>query len=459
TNNVHPFSTLSESDQFSQEFQLIGSAFDDRMSYVAGLFYFQEETENRRSVSLLGPFSPAISNLFFLSASSTELRADNEAIAAFAQVEWEFNDNWRTTLGVRYTDEKRELERDRFDPDPATLDANGGFAAPVGGGLYAVNNATFEYNPNFGFLPLDTVNDDISNDDFSPMASIAYIFDYGDLIDTGSMYLTWSRGFLSGGLSEAPSGALEEFDPEEVENIELGIKVDLLDRRLRVNAALFYSDYSDRQLTTVVINPQTNAPAGATINAEETTIQGFELETTWLPGANWLVNFNMSINDGDIETFDDIQLTIGDPSSAPDAGCTRADLSVLLVDSCPNDRSGENLPRLPEQTYFLAAQYSLQTGLGTFIPRVQASLKKDIEYCFDAASCASGRWLEDEQFDLSARVTWISRDSRWVGAIYGTNLTEEEYFVGGTALIESSGVGGLAYNEPRIYGAEIEYSF
>ena len=169
--------------------------------------------------------------------------------------------------------------------------------------------------------------------------------------------------------------------------------------------------------------------------------------------------FNMSLNDGDIKEFDDTQVLLADPSLPPAQGCTRADLTIVQVDSCPKDRTSENLPRLPEETYFLAAQYNWETSVGTFIPRLQASLKKDIDYCFDATSCELGFWLEDEQFDLSGRVTWISRNDRWVGAIYGTNLTDEDYFVGGTALIESSGVGGRAFNAPRMYGAELKYSF
>ena len=43
----------------------------------------------------------------------------------------------------------------------------------------------------------------------------------------------------------------------------------------------------------------------------------------------------------------------------------------------------------------------------------------------------------------------MSNDERWIGAIYGTNLTDEDYIVGGSALVESSGVGGYNYNAPR----------
>ena len=95
--------------------------------------------------------------------------------------------------------------------------------------------------------------------------------------------------------------------------------------------------------------------------------QGFELETTWLPGANWVISFNMSLNDGEIKEFDDTQVLLADSSQPPAQGCTRADLTIVEVDACEIDRSSENLPRLPEETYFLAAQYNWETGIGTFI--------------------------------------------------------------------------------------------
>lgn len=460
TNTVHPsMNGPAETDQYSQELQLVGSGFDERLQYVTGLYWFREETAGRINLNYLGPFDHAIADLFFLNATASSLTADNKAWAAFAQAEWEFNDNWRATLGLRYTDEERELTRDNWSIDPTTLDLNGGPVTPLGGGLYAVQRPSFEYNPDFGFTHVDLAEGKTSNSDVTPMASLQYLIGESDWIDQGSLYLTYSEGFLSGGLSETPTGELEEFEPEEVENWELGFKLDLMDRRLRVNGALFSTDYKNRQLTTLVINPETSSPSGATINAAKSSIDGLELETNFLATDKLLLTFNMTLADGDIEEFDDTQIGIADTSMPPAPGCIRADLSLLQVDACPNDRSDENLPRLAEQTYLLAAQYTVETGIGTFLPRIQASWKMDMEFCFDSASCRSGLWFEDEQFELSARLTWISRDENWVGSLYGTNLTDEEYIVGGTALVESEGVGGVAYAPPRMYGAELEYRF
>ena len=251
TMSKHPFSDTRETDQYSQEFQLTGSAFDERLQFVTGLYYFEEETEGSTQVNFLGPFDPGLTPvLFMLNTSATLLESDNEAWAAFTQLEWSWTDNWRTTLGVRYTDEDRELYRERFEVIPGTLDANGGFVLPAFNGAWVVDRSVFEYNPNFEFELTDITEAKVGDDDTSFMASVQYLIDGTDWIDTGSVYLTYSEGFLSGGISEAPTGDLETFEPEEVENWELGIKLDLLDRRLRVNAALFHSDYKNRQLTT-----------------------------------------------------------------------------------------------------------------------------------------------------------------------------------------------------------------
>ncbi len=460
TNTVHPiYNSPAETDQYSQEFQLLGSGFNDRLQYVAGLYWFSEETSGRFNTNYLGPFDPAIAGLFFFNTSMNTLSSDNQALAAFAQAEWELTDNWRITLGGRYTKEERELTLDRFVLDPATLDANGGFAAGLGGGLFAVQRPDFEFNPAFDFVPGASLNDSVDDSAVTPMASIQYLLDPSDWIDQGSLYLTYSEGFLSGGLSEAPTGELEVFEPEEVENWEFGFKLDLMDRRLRVNGALFFSDYTNRQLTTLVINPETNSPSGATINAGKTSIDGLELETTWLATENLVLTFNATFIDADIEEFDDTAIGIADTTMPVPDGCTRADLSLLAVDACQIDRSDENLPRVAEESYLIAAQYNIDTGIGTFIPRIQASWKMDTEFCFDSTSCRSGLWFEEEQFELGARLTWLSNDERWVGALYGTNLTDEDYLVGGTALVESQGVGGYAVAAPRMYGAELQYRF
>jgi len=460
TQSIHPTGKPRKTDQYSQEFQLTGDTMNGRLHYVTGLYWFREKTTGETTVSFLGPFDPALNNWLYFNTSATNLDADNDAAAAFVQLEWEWSEQWRTTLGLRYTDETRKLKRKRYVVIPDSLDANGGAVSEIvpGSGLYQ-REPSFVYNPFFDFALDDDTRAKTSDNDTTPMASVQYLINDVDSIDAGTVYLTYSEGFLSGGLSEAPSGDLENFEPEEVKNWELGFKLDLLDSTLRVNGAFYYSDYKNRQLTSLVINPVTNSPAPATVNAAKSTIKGFELETMWYPIEELQLMFNMTLNDGKIKEYVDTQITVADTSVPPAPGCSRANLTFLEIDSCPNDRSNENLPRLPEQTYYFAAEYTLQTSFGAVMPRIQYSYKSDIDYCFDSASCDSGLWLEGEQHDLSARITWISPDETWVGAIYGNNLTDEDYIVGGTALVESQGVGGYSVATPTTYGVELKYTF
>jgi iron complex outermembrane receptor protein len=460
TQSVHPQGEPRETDQYSQEFKVTGTAVNDRLNYVAGVFWFSEETKGETTVAFLGPYDPALAGWLYLNAPSTQLDTDNDALASYAQLEWLWTEQWRTTLGLRTTDETRKLTRTRFQLIPDTLDANGGNVVPLFGnsGLYN-RDPGFVYNPRFEYAFADQSNGSNSDNALTPMASVQYLISNIEGIDAGTVYLTYSEGFLSGGVSEAPSGELENFEPEEVKNWELGFKLDLLDSSLRVNGALYYSDYKDRQLTSVVINPETNAPAPDTINAAESTIQGFELETTWFPVERLQLMFNLTLNDGSIDEFMDTQVTLADAAVPPAAGCSRADLTFIQVDSCPNDRSDENLPRLPEQTYYTAAEYRFDTDFGTVLPRIQFSYKSDVDFCFDSASCRSGLWLEEEQKDLSARVTWISTDEKWVGAVYGNNLTDEDHIIGASPLVDSQGVGGYAAAAPTTYGVELKYTF
>jgi iron complex outermembrane receptor protein len=459
TQSLHPQGKPRKTDQYSQEFQLTGDAFDNRLNYLTGLYWFREKTTGETSVNFLGPFEPALNNWLFFNTSGRNLNADNDAFAVFSQVEWEWSEQWRTTLGLRYTEETRKVKRKGYVVVPNTLDANGGEVNEVfpDSGLFQ-KEPGFVYNPFFELAVDEQARAKTSDDDITPMASVQYLINDVDSIDAGTVYLTYSQGFLSGGLSEAVSGELEKFKPEEVENWELGFKLDLLDSSLRVNGALYYSDYKNRQLTSLVIDPVSNSPAPTTVNAAKSTIQGFELETIWYPTEQLQLMFNLTLNDGDIDEFMDNQITIAD-TPTPGEGCGRSDLVFLVIDSCPNDRSNENLPRLPEQTYYFAAEYTLQTSFGAVMPRIQYSYKSDIDYCFDSASCDSGLWLEGEQHDLSARITWISPDETWVGAIYGNNLTDEDYIVGGTALVESQGVGGYSVATPTTYGVELKYTF
>jgi iron complex outermembrane receptor protein len=465
-NYGYPISEPRNTDWYSQELQLTGYALEDALTYVVGVFASNEETDAGNAVGAQGPFFGALfdPNTAFYTAEAAELLTDNTAYAAFSQVEWAFRDDWNLTLGLRYTWEERKLDRNTYAADPSSLSAG---TAPIDvlgdGRFWNFPDGPESFNASHTHIPASALKEDISNDDWNPMGSIQYLFGGVGAIDTGSAYFTIATGFLSGGLSESLDleGNIPEYDPEEVVNYELGTKLDMFCGTLRVNTALFYTDYQNRQLTSIGVNPETGSISSRTVNAAESTILGFELETTWLPLDNLQLTFNFAFNEGDIDEFDDFTIV-----SAGESGLEECAENIdvgggNLIDVCPVDRSDEDLPSLPKQVYYLAGQYTWKTAIGDIVARLDASYSEDINTCFDYASCVwrGGKGLEVDAFSVGARLTWFSRDGGWRVTAWGENLTDYDYKAGGQPLISTTETLSYQWNTPRTYGVELAYTW
>jgi iron complex outermembrane receptor protein len=460
TNFSFPTNENRVTDQYSQEFQLSGDFAEGELSYVAGLFYFKEKTTKGTISSALGPFfnTAYIPNLATFRNPAIESLTDNESYSGFSQVDWNMSESWRLTGGLRYTKEKRELELNAFEPildtlstsiPPIDIGFDGALLFPAG---------PDSYNPNHLHQPVfSNSSGNVSNDDWTPMASLQYFFEDVAGIDSGNVYLTLSKGFLSGGLSETPdlvTGEMLEYDPEKVTSYELGWKLEGWDQRLRFNVALFYLDYRDRQLTSITVDPDSGALAVITTNADKASVTGLETEFLILPMDGLELTLNATFNDGKIDDFVDNRIVV--PGSLPGSDCTLVTLAGGGgdVDVCTVDRSDEDLPRLPDQSYFMAAQYSWNTEWGTFIPRIQYALRKSVNNCFDRASCVSGVFKTDQK-NLGARMSWVSTDAQWRVTLWGENLADDRYIEGGNPLQDYSKTVGVIYNMPRTWGVDI----
>lgn len=255
-----------EQDQFSQEFQLLGSFLDDRLKTVLGLYYFEEEGEDLNIVSF-----PVV----LLNSGGS---VDNESKAIFGQLTYDITDALSVTLGLRYTEDEKVFLPDQFVLDPRLS----GAPPPAG----------FGYVPGTRMLPLEEVPTDI--DEITPMLNLSY-----DISDTAMLYFTYSEGYKSGGYDQrvfprtadfkAPS-----FDPEFVDSYELGFKYNSGDNRFRANGALFFMDYSDLQIA--VVNENIDV---VTRNAGEAEIKGLELELAFIPADNWMLEASVGYTDAE----------------------------------------------------------------------------------------------------------------------------------------------------------------
>ena len=256
-NLLHP-NAVQESESFTQEIDLLGDAFEQRLEWLVGAYYFDEEGTEQSSTEFLG-----IARLPVEIGPIAEV--GNESQAVFVQGTWHFNERWSTTIGARYTEDDRSFAV-AGNPQSFLSDnwSNASYTAGV------------EYKPNDDLL----------------------------------LYLKRSTGYRAGGYDfrgTIAGSVTDPFDEETVEDWEIGIKAGLLDNLLRLNLSVFSSDYQDQQLTTLVTNRTGVGLATVIDNAGQSRITGAELEATYAPTDNLTVLLSGGWIDADIEEFNEAQ--------------------------------------------------------------------------------------------------------------------------------------------------------
>lgn len=400
-------STFNRFDQkqFSQELQLSGVSFGDRLTWLAGLYYFYEEGEDRNNVQLLsGTFDVAGFELDLIPLNFI----DSNSYAGFVHGDFQLTDRLSITAGVRYTFEEKKLQRDH------RLTQSGAIITQRLDGL-----------PDMGEFA--AVGPALENDwdAFSPKAGINF-----EATDDILLYLTYSRGFKSGGWSPRPQTGTENvpFDQEFLNSFEFGTKTQFFDRRLTANFSAFFNTYEDVQITTVGADPNgSGALVLSVFNAGESEIYGFELEVNAQPTENFSLDFGL----GYLEN----EYTELDPGTGiqPDA----------------------SLPDAPELTFNASAQYSFPVGdLGEITIRGGGAYKSEtFKDAFNTQPLTQpGYWLAD------ASVAFDSYDGLWRLAFVGTNLSDEVYLTNGIN-VEAFGYFEGYYGRPREFSVTLTRNF
>jgi iron complex outermembrane recepter protein len=167
--------------------------------------------------------------------------------------------------------------------------------------------------------------------EFTPKVGLAY-----DFSDTGMVYLSYTEGFHSGGFNGRATGAANAgpYEPEIVESWEFGFKTSWLDNTLHLNGAVFTADYQDKQEDVVL--PGTDGAVTLTMvqNAAAASLDGFELESVWIPVPGLTLTANMGYLDA---SYDDY--VVSDPTGLP------------------LDKSGFALRKAPELNYAIGGTY------------------------------------------------------------------------------------------------------
>lgn len=226
----------SEKDKtFSQELRIVGDAANDKVHYVAGVYYYDGEIDSVFVVKA----GPAFPNAGFRGRTSTDSRTlSTKSYAAFGQLTYDLTDQFGVTIGGRWT-------KDKKDDDRAVS-------------IFGLINYTATPKKSWtAFTPSATLN-------FKPTEDVLTYFSY-------------RRGFKSGGfqalLASSATVANIPFNPEKVDSYEFGVKATLLDRTLTANLALFRSDITDQQVSRTISATQIYID-----NAGETRAEGLDFE-------------------------------------------------------------------------------------------------------------------------------------------------------------------------------------
>ncbi|MFT7405159.1 TonB-dependent receptor [Zhongshania sp.] len=464
----------SDRNQFTQELKFNGSLLDDTLKLTFGVFYAREELNNTLDGTDVGDnglvgipgdaavdVPVAVPPAFLLPVqANTASLADyqNETRAIFAQASWDVYDWLQLTLGVRYTEEERQAVHTMVVPDydeyanrlNAQIGTNPAILLPVAhamDGIYSPisREQYFAYQAPevpLMFLPLITGGTTFS--EFTPLftanfiapESLANTLNFDSLI----AYFTVSDGFKSGGLdvrSTQTGSELQQFDPEQVRNTELGVKIDALDQRLRFNVAVYQLDYTDLQVALYERGNTNTEVVQFTGNAGEAVVDGFEVELTALLG-NWTINANAGYTDGDFIEYD--------------LGTNTADGFAIV------DRSGEAFPQVPQNVRGMVVQYDWESPVGRVVPSLQYYYSDEI---FIGTDYLSGEYESSNigQYEIyNARMLWDVSDQLSVAA-YINNLKDSSYFVGGIAVTSVIGVANRVPGSPRQFGVEVNYRF
>jgi iron complex outermembrane recepter protein len=392
----------TQDEYYSQELQLLGDS--GRLNWVAGLYYGNERGHDQ-TVS---------DTLRFISSTSPtvyDATVRNKSYAIFAQADYELLPSLRLTAGVRYSwDERTLISRNSNRTNPCVVPAPG----------FDVVTA----DPASRQCPREFVDD---YSDPSWLLSLDYQVSPDVLV-----YAKYARGYRSGGRNFKGSnniGTFIDFQPETVTEYEVGLKSYFLDRTVRFNLAAYYDDYSDVQKVATILLPGTSAFSSQTVNAAKARVQGFEADLVWRVTDNLSLNAAAGLVDGKYKEFDDL---------------------------LKGDRSDEPFD-VPEWSYNVGGRYSYPTQFGAV--RAQVDYQWQDSFYIDPQSYRVVTFTQPSRGLLGARVS-VEVDA-WDTefAVFGKNLTREEYLSSGAGPYESLGLNFAIVGEPRLFGVEVRKRF
>jgi iron complex outermembrane receptor protein len=331
--------------------------------------------------------------------------------SVFFQSYYDITDKWRFQAGIRGTSETTEMTVNILNF--ISLDGVAAFTGgvPIPGSFVANGEKT--WNNVGGKTGFDYKwNDDVMN------------------------YIYYARGFKSGGYTGrlAVPTDIGPYNPEYVDTIELGLKSDWFDHRMRSNVAVFYNKYHNLQLAEIYFVKNSTGQTvngNSIVNAAQAKTEGVEFEIEALPIENLKLNLSGAYLNA---SYTDFQY--------------RATATSTL------DLSGQALQDAPEFSGSAGITYTIPTGPGkTALGLVDRYVGRT--YANTVLSTARSQIQASNYVD--GTLDYTPADKRWSVGLWCRDILDKRYIA---SVFDAPGTLGLVnYAPPREFGATIRYNW
>jgi len=506
---INPSQTVNYNEQrswFSNEINFL-STYDGPVQFIAGLYQYQENfaqpiyvyydnvafapTANR---ALINPVTGAIVGVgqtntptrfgHALSTNTTN-SGISDSYGVFTQVDWQLDEAWKITGGIRYSrDFSRLEERGRaMCYYTSTCSGVGATVARPGVDLTdtAFNGISAQF-PNGAPGVLDATPTNPSGAYTDPISGdrVRRLGDSWNAV-TGMLRLDWTptddtlifanyaRGYKGGGFGTGGGSSVfapnPEVDKEELDSYEIGWKQNFPDWYLTVNSDLYFYDYKGYQVPNAVIpTPIPGQPVSAYtafLNLPSVQTTGFEIETTWAPTEEFQLLLNYGYTNPEIKDTSGLVHSADPLARLPGAkpvgsvASARYNAAGVLVDgSIGQDLDGNILPFSPKNKVSLNALYTFDLG-------DNGSLTTSMSYNWQDGTYSSifNRDVnKTPEWDLvNARAIWNSADGHFTVIGFITNLFDDVQYDSSNqglrradATAASTTVGGAMTSTARV---------
>lgn len=368
---------------------------------TTGLYYFSQEIEYIEQRNLLqataAPPPPFVGGGI----------QNQDTVAVFASVDWSLSDQFILNIGGRYTQEDK-------DAKVATI-----FIPALTGSGCSIETGC----QNYDFV------DDNSWTSFTPKLGFQYLPD-----DSVQLYGFWTKGFRSGGYNLRHTSLTdpnERFDQEEQNSVELGLKKDFSDGKIRLNVAAFYNTIDNMQRE--VNLPSATAGVVQLIkNTADATITGAEAEFHWAMADNLFLKLSAGYVDG---SYTEVRFDLNG-----DGVVDQADKNL-------------DLPRLSPWTYGATFIFDHEFSFGSFTAQISGYHRDQAAYTDNNL----GQLRPSDMVDASLRLGMM--ENKFLLSVFGRNLKNEVTIGGDTQLPFFPGSTFSPLNKGRVYGLELQYRY